>query len=244
VAVYRLDLSYDGTGFRGYARQDGVRTVQGELEGALSTYLKTAVSTAVAGRTDAGVHARRQVVSFEHVGDVDLARLPRAINGIVGPDVAVVSASIAADDFSARHSAKWRRYRYRLDMRPAPDPLCRHLVWHVGRHLDLATMTATAEALVGEHDFSAFCRTVEGRSNVRRLTEFTIESSEGLVDFWVQANAFCHQMVRSLVGYLYDVGRGFSDPARVEEVIASRDRSMVATVAPAHGLTLWDVGYE
>jgi tRNA U38,U39,U40 pseudouridine synthase TruA len=85
---------------------------------------------------------------------------------------------------------------------------------------------------------------VEGRSNVRRLTEFTIEETDGLVDFWVQANAFCHQMVRSLVGYLYDVGRGFSDPNRVEEVIASRDRSMVATVAPAHGLTLWDVGYE
>jgi tRNA pseudouridine38-40 synthase len=243
VAVYRLDLSYDGTGFRGYARQEGVRTVQGELEAALSTYLKAPVSTSVAGRTDAGVHARRQVVSFEHDGDVDLARLPRAINGIVGPEVAVVSASIAADDFSARHSAKWRRYRYRLDMRPAPDPLCRHLVWHVGRELDVATMMATAEAFVGEHDFSAFCRTVDGRSNVRRLTEFTIEETDGLVDFWVQANAFCHQMVRSLVGYLYDVGRGFSDPARVEEVIAARDRSMVATVAPAHGLTLWDVGY-
>jgi tRNA pseudouridine38-40 synthase len=244
VAVYRLDLSYDGTGFRGYARQDGVRTVQGELEAALSTYLKAPVSTSVAGRTDSGVHARRQVVSFEHDRDVDLARLPRAINGIVGPEVSILKVSRAADDFSARRSATWRRYRYRLDIRSAPDPLCRHLVWHVGRELDVATMAATAEVFVGEHDFSSFCRIVEGRSNVRRLTEFTIEETDGLVDFWVQANAFCHQMVRSLVGYLYDVGRGFSDPNRVEEVIASRDRSMVATVAPAHGLTLWDVGYE
>jgi tRNA pseudouridine38-40 synthase len=244
VAVYRLDLSYDGTGFRGYARQDGVRTVQGELEAALSTYLKAPVSTSVAGRTDAGVHARRQVVSFEHDGGVDLARLPRAINGIVGPEVSILKVSRAADEFNARRSAIWRRYRYRLDMRSASDPLRRHLVWHVGREIDLATMTVTAEAFVGEHDFSSFCRIVEGRSNVRRLTELSIESSEGLVDFWVQANAFCHQMVRSLVGYLYDVGRGFSDPNRVEEVIASRDRSMVATVAPAHGLTLWDVGYE
>jgi tRNA pseudouridine38-40 synthase len=244
VAVYRLDLSYDGTGFRGYARQDGVRTVQGELEAALSTYLKAPVSTSVAGRTDSGVHARRQVVSFEHDRDVDLARLPRAINGIVGPEVSILKVSRAADDFNARRSATWRRYRYRLDIRSAPDPLCRHLVWHVGRELDVATMAATAEVFVGEHDFSSFCRIVEGRSNVRRLTEFTIEETDGLVDFWVQANAFCHQMVRSLVGYLYDVGRGFSDPNRVEEVIASRDRSMVATVAPAHGLTLWDVGYE
>lgn len=244
MAVYRLDLSYDGTGFRGYARQDGVRTVQGELEAALSTYLKTAVSTVVAGRTDAGVHARRQVVSFEHDSDVDLARLTRAINGIVGPEVSVLKVSRAADDFNARHSAIWRRYRYRLDMRSAPDPLCRHLVWHVGRELDVTTMTVTAKAFVGEHDFSSFCRIVEGRSNVRRLTELSVESSEGLVDFWVQANAFCHQMVRSLVGYLYDVGRGFTDPARVEEVIAARDRSLVATVAPARGLTLWDVGYE
>ena len=243
MAVYRLDLSYDGTGFKGYARQDRVRTVQAELEAALSTYLKTPVSTSVAGRTDAGVHARRQVVSFEHVGDVDLARLPRAINGIVGPEVSVLSVSRAEDDFNARHSAKWRRYRYRLEVRPAPDPLCRHLVWHVGRELDVATMAATAEAFVGEHDFSSFCRTMEGRSNVRRLTELSIEETDGLVDFWVQANAFCHQMVRSLVGYLYDVGRGFSDPTRVEEVIAARDRSLVATVAPAHGLTLWDVGY-
>lgn len=243
MAVYRLDLSYDGSGFRGYARQNGVRSVQEELEAALSTYLKASASTSVAGRTDAGVHARHQVVSFEHDGDVDLVRLPRAINGIVGPEMAVISASIAADDFSARHSAKWRRYRYRLDMRPAPDPLCRHLVWHVGRELDVVTMRATAAAFIGEHDFSSFCRTVEGRSNVRRLTELSIEESGGLVDLWVQANAFCHQMVRSIVGYLYDVGRGFSDPTLVEEVIAARDRSMVATVAPPHGLTLWEVGY-
>jgi tRNA pseudouridine38-40 synthase len=159
VAVYRLDLSYDGTGFRGYARQDGVRTVQGELEAALSTYLKAPVSTSVAGRTDSGVHARRQVVSFEHDRDVDLARLPRAINGIVGPEVSILKVSRAADDFNARHSATWRRYRYRLDMRSFTRSLCRHLVWHVGRELDLATMAATAEVFVGEHDFSSFCRT-------------------------------------------------------------------------------------
>ncbi len=243
MAVYRLDVSYDGTGFRGYARQDHVRTVQAELESALATYLKTPVTTAVAGRTDAGVHARKQVVSFDYHGMLDVERLPRALNGIMGPEVSVLAVSRAADGFNARHSATWRRYRYRMDMRPSPDPLCRHLVWHVGRELEVERMASTAEALVGEHDFSTFCRTTEGRSNVRRLTELSVFEESGRLDFWVQANAFCHQMVRSLVGYLYDVGRGFSDPARVEEVIASRDRSMVATVAPAHGLTLWEVGY-
>jgi len=244
VAVYRLDLAYDGTGFRGYARQEGQRTVQGELESALSTYLKTPVDTAVAGRTDAGVHARHQVVSFIHDGDVDLEGLRRALNGIVGPEISVFAALQAADDFNARFSATWRRYQYRIDTRPASDPLSRHFTWHVERVLDMTAMTETAGAFVGEHDFSSFCRSVEGKSNVRRITELTLDESDGIIKVWIQANAFCHQMVRSVVGYLFDVGRGFSDGAQVGEVIGARDRSAVATVAPAHGLTLWEVGYE
>lgn len=244
MAVYRLDLAYDGTGFRGYARQEGQRTVQGELESALSTYLKTSVDTAVAGRTDAGVHARHQVVSFIYDGDLDLEGLRRALNGIVGPEMSVFAGLRAGDDFNARFSATWRRYRYRIDTRPFSDPLSRHFTWHAGRLLDVTEMTETAVAFVGEHDFSSFCRSVPGKSNVRRVTELSLDESDGLIDVWFQANAFCHQMVRSIVGYLFDVGRGFKDGARVGEVIAARDRSAVATVAPAHGLTLWEVGYE
>jgi tRNA pseudouridine38-40 synthase len=244
VAVYRLDLAYDGSGFKGYARQEGKRTVQGELESALGTYLKTTVTTAVAGRTDAGVHARHQVVSFPHDDELDLQRLQRAVNGIVPLEISVFAVSRAADDFNARHSAIWRRYRYQLDTRPYHDPLARHAVWHPGRTLDVAAMSDTARTLVGEHDFSSFCRSVEGRSNVRRVTDLWLEDSDGLISLWIQANAFCHQMVRSIVGYLFDVGRGFSDGAGVGEVLAARDRSAVATVAPPHGLTLWDVGYE
>jgi tRNA pseudouridine38-40 synthase len=243
VAVYRLDVAYDGSGFRGYARQEGQRTVQGDLETALVTVLKAPVVTAVAGRTDAGVHARGQVVSFEHDGEVDLTKLVRGVNGIVGPEVSVMGASVAPEGFNARFSASWRRYRYRLDTRENPDPLQRHLVWHVGRRLDIGAMTAAADGLVGEHDFSSFCRSKEGASNVRRITELRLVDDDGLVDVWVQAGAFCHQMVRSIVGYLHDVGRGFSDGSRVAEVLAARDRSVVATVAPAHGLTLWEVGY-
>ena len=243
MPIYRLDLAYDGSGFRGYARQEGQRTVQGELESALATYLKSPVETSVAGRTDAGVHARGQVVSFSFDAELDLDRLQRGINGLLGPEVSLWTVSVASDGFNARFSARWRRYRYLIDTSPAPDPLTRGFVWHAGRELDVGAMRAVAPAFLGEHDFSSFCRTVGGRSNVRRLDELSLVVADPL-EMWFQANAFCHQMVRSIVGYLYDVGRGFSDGGRVEEVIAARDRSAVATVAPPHGLTLWSVGYD
>lgn len=243
MPVYRLDLAYDGSGFRGYARQSGLRTVQGELEQALATYLGTSVETSVAGRTDAGVHAHGQVVSFLYEGEVDLGRLQRGLGGIVGPEISILAISQESADFNARFSATWRRYRYLIDTGPAHDPLTRGFVWHVGRELDVDAMGAASSAFLGEHDFSSFCRSVEGKSNVRRLDEFSLFERD-LLEIWVQANAFCHQMVRSIVGYLYDVGRGFSDGGLVDSVIAARDRSRVATVAPAHGLTLWAVGYN
>jgi tRNA pseudouridine38-40 synthase len=244
VPVYRLDVAYDGTGFRGYARQEGLRTVQGELETALATLTGHGVETSVAGRTDAGVHARGQVVSFQHDDGVDLGRLRRGLNGILGPEIAVWSVREAPEDFNARFSALWRRYLYRLDMRPVADPLSRSFVWHVGRDLDLEAMITATSPFVGEHDFSSFCRSAEGRSNVRRLTELSIRVTDDTVEVWAEANAFCHQMVRSMVGYLYDVGRGFCDAGETAVVIASRDRGRVATVAPPHGLILHEVGYE
>lgn len=243
MPVYRLDIAYDGTDFKGYARQEGLRTVQGEMETALGTLVGPGVETSVAGRTDAGVHARGQVVSFEHSDALDLDRLRRGLNGILGPEIAVWSAGMAAEDFNARFSAVWRRYLYRLDSGPAADPLTRGFVWHVGRALDLDAMSVATSSFLGEHDFSSFCRSVEGKSNVRRLTELSLRSESGLVEVWAQANAFCHQMVRSIVGYLYDVGRGFSDGTRTADVIAAHDRGAVATVAPPHGLTLYEVGY-
>jgi len=242
VPVYRLDLAYDGSGFRGYARQEGHRTVQGVLEDALVTLLKTDVETSVAGRTDAGVHALGQVVSFQFDGEVDLERLPRSLNGIVGPELVVRSARAAPDDFSARFSAVWRRYRYLIEMGPS-NPLTRSFVWAVDQSLDVDTMGRIAPAFVGEHDFASFCRAPDGKSTVRRVTELEVEGDGTSLAIWIQANAFCHQMVRSIVGYLYDVGRGFSDPSLVEEVITARNRSRVATVAPPHGLTLMEVGY-
>lgn len=244
MAVYRLDIAYDGSGFHGYARQKGLRTVQGELETALETLLRTEVDTTVAGRTDAGVHARHQVVSFSHEAGLDLASFARSVQGLVGLEIAIQTVTAAPDDFSARFSATSRLYRYQIDMRRSHDPLTRGFVWHVGRPLDVTAMTGASAAFLGEHDFTSFCRSIEGRSNVRRLTRLELEESRGLLDVWAEANAFCHQMVRSLVGYLFDIGRGFSDGARAGEVLAALDRSAVATVAPPHGLTLWEVEFD
>ena len=240
--MYRIDLAYDGSGYRGYARQDGQRTVQGELERALATVLGAVPETGVAGRTDAGVHARAQVVSFVHDGEVDPSALQRSLNGILGPEISVRSIREFAADFHARHSAKWRRYRYRIGT-GAADPLTRGFTWEVDRDLDIAAMATGAVEYLGEHDFSSFCRSVEGKSNVRRVDESLLEETDGVIKYWITANAFCHQMVRSLVGLLYDVGRGFTPADDVVKVIEAGDRSRVATVAPPHGLTLWDVGY-
>ena len=243
MPTYRLDLAYDGSGFSGYARQPGQRTVQGELEGALATVTGQTVETSVAGRTDAGVHARGQVVSLAVQEELDIDRLGRSINGIVGPEISVLAATAVDDTFNARFSARWRRYRYQIDIGAAPDPLIRHVAWHVPRSLDVDAMRHVGSRLVGEHDFSSFCRTVPDRSNVRRVEDVSWVVNAHMLEFWIRANAFCHQMVRSIVGYSYDVGRGFSTATAVDEVLAARDRSAVATVAPPHGLALWEVGY-
>lgn len=240
--MFRIDLAYDGSGYRGYARQTGQRTVQGELERALEVVLGIPIETGVAGRTDAGVHALGQVVSFSHEPSVDAAELARSLNGILGPEISVRSVRETAPDFHARHSARWRRYRYRIGT-GAADPLARGYTWEVDRELDTGAMAEAAAHYLGEHDFSSFCRSVEGRSNVRRVDESALEETDDLIHYWITANAFCHQMVRSLVGLLYDVGRGFTPAGEVAAVIDARDRSRVATVAPPHGLTLWEVGY-
>jgi tRNA pseudouridine38-40 synthase len=243
MPVYRLDLAYDGSGFRGYARQDGQRTIQGELEAALGTLLGVVPPLAVAGRTDAGVHARGQVVSFQVEHEIDGSALTRSLNGILGPEFAVSGVTRVGDGFTARFSATFRRYRYQISQAKTVDPLIRNQVWNVGRQLDMAGVRAVAAAVVGEHDFSAFCRSVEGKSNIRRVDEARWEEADDLLTFWIRANAFCHQMVRSLVGLAYDVGRGFTEADSIIGIVGSGDRGRVVTVAPPHGLTLWEVGY-
>lgn len=243
MPVVRLDIAYDGTEFRGYAKQPGQRTVQQVLEGALSQIFGFAPNTSVAGRTDAGVHARRQVVSFQ-VDEVQPDRLQRSLNSMLGGEVVVNRCSLAGPEFSARFSATGRVYRYLASVAPLPDPHRRNFVWHLDSEVSFDLLNATAGHFVGEVDFTSFCRSVPGKSNVRRVQRSIWEREGDLVIYWVEANSFCHQMVRSLVGTCYDVARGYTRLEEVSKVIERADRSTMGTVAPPHGLTLWDVRYQ
>jgi tRNA pseudouridine38-40 synthase len=244
MPVYRLDLAYDGSGFRGWAANAGVRTVQGCLEDALALTLRHPVETAVAGRTDAGVHARAQVVSFTLPEPVDAERLQRSLNRLLAPEVVIRSAAEAPEGFDARRSAVWRAYRFFLDDGPVPDPSRRWDTWHFGTPLDEAAMNAAAAAFLGEHDFASLCRAAGGASTVRRvLAAAWHREPGGLLVFEVKASAFCHQMVRSMVALCVEAGRGRLDPSAVPGIIAARDRRVARGVVPPHGLTLWSVGY-
>ena len=209
------------------------------------------VSITCAGRTDRGVHARAQVVTFD--AEVpDLARLQRSLNTLGGGRVVVREAAFVAPDVNARFSASWRLYRYSVVNSPAPDPFRRSIAWWVPEPLNVPVMNTAARFVVGEHDFAAFCRAAKAvpgaahpPSTVRRVIEaaWTPTDDDGL-RFEIRANAFCHQMVRSIVGLLVDVGRGHVAPDAVPAIITRGVRSEVRFLAPPHGLCLWDVGYE
>jgi tRNA pseudouridine38-40 synthase len=244
VAVVRLALAYDGTGFRGWARQRDHRTVEGVLVDALSRFLGSSPRISVAGRTDAGVHARGQVASFAAPDDVDVVRLQRALNAMLAPEVVVGDARLAPAGFDARFSATAREYRYRIDTGPWPDPFDARFVWHRPGPLSVPRMRLAARELVGEHDFAAFCRRPpDGSGTVRRLERLAVVRSGTRVEVAARANAFLHQMVRSLVGTLVAVGEDARDPADLPGVLASRDRARAAPIAPPAGLTLERVIY-
>ena len=243
----RLLVAYDGTEYHGFAENDGVPTIGGTLRAAIERVLGEPVELAVAGRTDTGVHAWGQVVTFDAPDGVDLVRLQRSVNGLCKPSIVVREAALAPDDFHARFSAQWRRYRYTILNRVAPDPFLARTAWHVAEPLDIPVMRLASDALIGEHDFSSFCRrprSDEPVTLVRRVLEVGWDADPtGLVRFEIRANAFCHQMVRSLVGFLVDVGRGRRRAGETLVVLRARDRSLVGTLAPPSGLTLWAVGY-
>ncbi len=246
MPTLRLTLAYDGTGFHGWARQrdPSVRTVEGILREHLQRVLREPVDLSVAGRTDAGVHARGQVASFTTGSSVAPERLQRALNGALAPEVVVVDARAVPDGFDARASATSRRYVYRIRDAELPDPFTARFVWHRPGRLASTPMRAAALALVGEHDFTSFCRDPGGgRSTVRDLRRLTVRRSGETVEIRAEANAFLHQMVRSLVGTMVLVGEGKLDPAAVGAILAARDRSAAGAVAPPHGLTLERVVY-
>jgi tRNA pseudouridine38-40 synthase len=244
---WRIDLRYDGTGFHGWARQAGLRTVQGVLEQALATVLRLEEPPAVtcAGRTDTGVHARGQVTHVWLPDDTVARDLLRRLNGVLPDDVSVTAVAEAPEGFDARFSALSRRYVYRLcDDLAGWDPLTRNHVLRVLRPLDVDRMDKAAKQLLGEHDFAAFCRRREGASTVRSLLDFTWRrTAPGQVEGSVVADAFCHSMVRALVGSMIAVGDGRRDLSWPAAVLAARVRDPAVFVVPAHGLTLEEVRY-
>ncbi|MBU3690243.1 MAG: tRNA pseudouridine(38-40) synthase TruA [Acidimicrobiales bacterium mtb01] len=246
----RLLLAYDGSHFHGFATNEGVRTVAGSLNEALSTIARCPIEVQGAGRTDAGVHAWGQVVSVDLPHDLDLESLPRRLTKMCAPGIVVREAAPADADFSARFSATFRRYRYLVLNDETPDPFLAATTWHVTHPLQLSLMQMACDPLVGEHDFSSFCRRPkEGEhSLVRRVmaaewTEQRTEHGARLLRFEITASAFCHQMVRSIVGTLVDVGAGKITPGQITGILAARSRSAAGQVAPPEGLCLWEVGY-
>lgn len=247
----RLDLSYDGTGFHGWAKQaGGRRTVQGEIEDALRTVTrsKETYELTVAGRTDAGVHARGQVAHVdlpEAVWAGHREKLLKRLAGRLSKDVRVWSLTEAPPGFNARFSAVWRRYAYRVTDNPGGvDPLLRnHVLWH-DWPLDVDAMNEAARALLGEHDFAAYCKKREGATTIRTLQELSlVRGADGVITAIVRADAFCHNMVRSLIGALLFTGDGHRGPEWPGKVLAAGVRDSAVHVVRPHGLTLEEVGY-
>lgn len=249
----RLTVAYDGSTFHGFAPNRDVPTVTGALTEALEKITQSEVRLVAAGRTDAGVHARGQVVSVDLPSRIKIDSLARKLNALCGPQIAVRDAAWVPDTFHARFSAMWRHYRYTVLNSETPDPFLAATAWHVHTPLDVRPMQLASDAIMGERDFSAFCRkpeaddeTVEGATPVsmkRYVMRASWKRDGDLVVFEVRANAFCHQMVRSLVGTFVDIGLGKRPPSDMMGLIRSGSRHDASQIAPPHGLCLWEVGY-
>jgi len=245
----RLDIAYDGTGFSGWAAQPDRRTVQGVLTDALSTVLRVPLRLTVAGRTDAGVHASGQVAHVDLPGELDtrVDGLLRRLNRLLPADVRVRAVGRVPDTFDARFSALRRHYRYRVSTAPyGAEPLRARDTVAWPHDLDPEPMNAASALLLGEHDFAAFCKRREGATTVRalqRLDWAPADGEPGVLVASVSADAFCHSMVRSLVGALLEVGRGHRDPGWPAALLTRTARASEVLVAPPHGLSLTGVDY-
>lgn len=237
MTTFRVDFAYDGTRFHGYAAQPDVRTVQGVLESALFHHTGR-VDTAVSGRTDKGVHAAAQVLSFSSDHAIDEDRVVRSLNRQLAPEVVVSSIREAPEGFHARFSATGRGYVYVILNREIPDPFLASFSWHNETPMDVGLMNQAAGEFIGEQDFAALCRSSDGGSTFREVRTALWKREGDLLLFSVTASAFCHQMVRSMVALCVDVGRGKVAAETVPVILGSRDRSRARGVSPPHGLTL------
>ena len=256
TVTVKLVVAYDGSAFHGFAAQPEIKTVAGTLMRTLERVLRVpAIEITCAGRTDAGVHAWGQVVSF--VVDTDAldrcgtVELQQAVNKLCAPDVVVRSVAVVDDAFNARFSARSRLYRYTILNDPVPDPFLHRTTWHVAAPLDVRAMILACDPFIGEHDFSSFCRRpkpmpgAEPVSLTRRVLSARWEDTgDGILHFWIEANAFCHQMVRAITGTIVEAGKGKKRPGDIMGIINARDRHAAGDLAPSHGLCLWAVRYD
>jgi tRNA pseudouridine38-40 synthase len=242
----KLVLEYDGTDLCGWQRQENGPSVQQHLEEALAEMIGAPVAVAGASRTDAGVHARGQVASFQTEAAIPLDGFRRGLNGLLPPSIAVVDAEQVPADFHARFSARAKHYRYSILARRDRSPLAARFAWHRGpRSLDLEAMRQGATHLVGEHDFSAFrAAGCSAKTTIREVTEITIDSMpDGLLNLNVHGNAFLRNMVRIVAGTLVAIGEGRIAAAELTEILTGRDRERAGPTAPPHGLALMRVFY-
>lgn len=260
----RLTVAYDGSGFHGFASQPGQLTVAGALAGAMERVVGHPVTLTCAGRTDAGVHAWGQVVHADVAAMVgagpgragralDVAKLARACTTMLAPRVVVRDAAVVPASFDARRSALSRRYRYTILEAAVADPFLAATAWHVAGPLDLRAMRAATDPVLGEHDFSALCRRPGGHGSAVSLVRRVLEAGWGvapapggvgaLLRLDIEARSFCHQMVRSLVGTLVEVGLGRRRAGDLSWILRSGDRALAGSPAPPHGLCLWEVRY-
>jgi tRNA pseudouridine38-40 synthase len=248
VVRVRATVAYDGTDYSGFAVQpDGQRTVGGALTDAIARVLGHPIEITCAGRTDAGVHAWGQVISFDADEErLDLEALQRSVNKQLRPQIAIRSIDCAPSGFDARFSATSRLYRYTVLNSAAPSPFLARTAWWIDAPLDVKAMRLACDPLIGEHDFSSFCRRPnDDASLTRRVIDARWEEhDDGVREFWIEANAFCHQMVRSIVGTLVEVGLGKKRAGDVMSIIRAGDRSVAGQLAPPHGLCLWSVQYS
>ncbi|MBI3006153.1 MAG: tRNA pseudouridine(38-40) synthase TruA [Ignavibacteriales bacterium] len=239
----KLVLEYDGTDFVGWQYQENGRSVQGELERALKQILQGDTRVTGAGRTDAGVHARGQVANFRSAQKIEETSLVRSLNGVLPKDIVVLSAEGVDDKFHARYSAKGRHYKYYISQHPTA--LFRKYCWSLSYKLDIDLMKQCGRLVIGEHDFSSFCKSeseVEHhRCNVLSTT-WTVRDS--VLEFDISANRFLHGMVRALVGTMVDVGRGYRRMEDFEDILSAKNRTAAGMTAPACGLFLEHVTYE
>lgn len=241
----RLILEYDGSGFHGWQRQPGFRTVEEELHRALSVVMHEPVPWLLAaGRTDSGVHARGQVVNFHCDHEPDLGRLMRSLSSLLRPEVAVVAADIVPDDFHATRSAKCKQYSYRIFRRAVPPVLDYGRVWYIAGPLDIERMQAEAVKFVGEHDFASFRgQDSQSRTNVRTIYESELTFEPPYLIYRVVGSGFLKQMVRNMVGTLVGLGKGVLELKSIEEILAAKNRRLAGMTAPAHGLCMDWVRY-